>query len=245
MKDLKITIITVCYNAEKTIEDTIKSVLQQTYTNYEYLIIDGKSNDRTLDIINKYSNDKHIKVISEKDNGLYDAMNKGVAMATGDIIATINSDDVLYDQNVFQTVIDNFDEETDIVYADILYCDENLDKTIRDYISGEKKNDYWCPAHPSMYVRKQTYDSIGKYNIDYKICSDYDFMIRCSQNNVKFKYVKQYFAKMRYGGASNGLVGYIKNFFECFKVLRTNNVSFPLTKTVIRTFHTIGQIIKK
>lgn len=242
---MKISIITVCYNAEQTIEDTIKSVLSQTYDNYEYLIIDGKSNDNTLSIINKYKDNKHIKLISEKDNGLYDAMNKGIKNATGDIIATLNSDDILFDNSIFQTVIDNYDSKTDIVYGDILYCDSNLDKIVRDYISGEKTSDYWCPAHPSMYVRKEVFNKIGNYNINYKICADYDFMVRCNINNLTFKYINKYFVKMRYGGKSNGLIGYIKNFFESYKVLNTNNIKYPLTKTIKRTFHTINQLIKK
>lgn len=242
---MKISIITVCYNAEKTIEDTIKSVLDQTYDDYEYIIVDGKSNDNTLNIINNYLNNNHIKLISEKDKGLYDAMNKGINNATGDIIATINSDDVLYDKNIFSTVINNYDDKTDIIYGDILYCDNNLDKTIRNYISGDKNSDYWCPAHPSMYVRKNVFNKLGQYNIDYKICADYDFMVRCNKNNISFKYVKQYFVKMRYGGTSNGLIGYINNFNECYKVLKSNNIKYPLLKTIKRTFHTINQLIKK
>lgn len=242
---MKISIITVCFNAENTIRDTIESVLAQSYKDFEYLIIDGKSNDNTLKIINEYTNDKRIRLISEKDNGLYDAMNKGVRLSTGDVIATINSDDVLFDNNIFKTVVENFDENTDIIYGDIIYCDESLNNTVRNYISGENDSDYWCPAHPSMYVRRQIYDKLGAYNAEYKICADYDFMVRCNSNGARFKYIKTYFAKMRYGGASNGLAGYTKNFFECYKVLRTNNIPFPLTKTVIRTLHTIKQIIKK
>lgn len=241
---MKISIITVCYNSEKTIEDTIQSVLNQSYKNFEYIIVDGKSSDSTLDIINKYLTDDRIKLISEKDKGLYDAMNKGIAMSTGDIVATLNSDDVLYDNNIFQTVIDNYDDNTDILYADVLYCDENLNKTIRDYISGKKTSDYWIPAHPSMYVRKEVYESLGTYNIQYKVTADYDFVVRCNVHNIRYKYLRQYFVKMRYGGASNGLKGYTTNFFESFKVLKRNGIPFPLTKTIIRTFHTLNQLIK-
>ena len=242
---MKISIITVCYNSEKTIEDTIQSVLKQTYSNFEYVIIDGLSKDNTLNIINKYTNDSRIKLISEKDNGLYDAMNKGIINSTGDIIGVINSDDVLYDENVFQTVIDNYDESTDILYADVLYCDEHLDETIRNYISGNNTSDYWCPAHPSMYVRKQVFEKLGLYKTNYKICADYDFMIRCNKNKTKFKYVHQYFVKMRYGGVSNGLKGYLNNFLESYNVLKTNKISFPLIKTGLRSLHTIKQLILK
>lgn len=242
---MKISIITVCYNSEKTIEDTIKSVLSQSYDDFEYIIVDGQSKDQTLEIIGQYKNDKHIKLISEKDKGLYDAMNKGIRNSTGDVIGIINSDDVLFDRNVFQTVVDNFDDETDIVYADVLYCDESLDKTIRNYISGENKTDFWCPAHPSMYVRKEVFDKIGLYDLSYRVVADYDFMVRCNAAGIRFKYIKQYFVKMRYGGVSNGLKGYLIDFIEVYKVLRNNKIKFPLTKTIIRTIQTIIQIIRK
>lgn len=241
---MKISIITVCYNSEKTIEDTIKSVLSQDYADFEYLIIDGKSKDNTLSIINKYQ-DPRIKVISEKDNGLYDAMNKGIKLATGDIIGIINSDDILSNNKVFSTVINSFDNNTDIVYANVLYMNDDFTKTVRNYISGIKTADYWCPAHPSMYVRKTIYDKLGTYNTKYSICSDYDFMVRCNVNNVRYKYVDEYFVKMRYGGTSNGLANYIKNFNECYIVLKSNKIKCPLLKTIKRTLQTINQLIKK
>ena len=242
---MKISIITVCYNSEKTIEDTVKSVLSQTYEDFEYLIIDGLSKDNTLNIIKKYTDDSRIRLISEKDKGLYDAMNKGIRLSTGDVIGIINSDDVLYDESVFQSVVDHFSTDTDIVYADVLYCDENLNNTIRNYISGEKKNDYWCPAHPSMYVRKEVFEKLGLYDLRYRICADYDFMVRCNKNNIRYRYVKQYYVKMRYGGASNGIQGYLKNFKESYLVLKRNRVAFPLCCTVLRSVRTIIQLIKK
>lgn len=234
---MKITIITVSYNSEKTIKDTIESVLKQTYKDFEYLIIDGLSNDSTIDIIKSFK-DPRIKLISEKDKGLYDAMNKGIKLASGDVVGLINSDDVLYDENIFQTVIDNYDSNTDILHANVAYYNEDFSKLIRDYKPGNKTKDYWCGAHPSMYIRKEVYDKIGLYNLDYKIVADYEFMIRCNINNIKYKYLDTYFVKMRYGGKSNGLSGYIKNFNECVKTLRNNKVPFPLIKTIIRTFIT-------
>lgn len=234
---MKISIITVCFNSEKTIKDTIDSVLNQTYKDFEYLIIDGKSSDTTLDIIKSYK-DPRIKLLSEKDNGLYDAMNKGIKLSTGDIIGIINSDDILYDNNVFKTVIDNYDDNTDILHGNVQYLDESLAKIIRDYVPGENYKDYWCGAHPSMYIRKEVYSTIGLYNTNYKIAADYDFMVRCNINNIKYKYINKYFVKMRYGGTSNGLKGYFNNFKECVKVLKRNGVPFPLIKTIIRTFIT-------
>lgn len=237
---MKISIITVCFNSEKTIRDTIESVLKQTYKNYEYIIVDGKSSDNTLNIINEY---KNIKLISEKDKGFYDALNKGINIATGDIIGIINADDVLFDENVFQTVIDNYDKETQVLYANVKYYNEDFTKVIRDYISGYKYSNAWCPAHPSMYVRKQVYDTLGTYNLNYRIVADYDFMVRCNINNVNYKYVDSYFVKMRYGGQSNGIKGYLINFKECFNVLKRNGVPFPLFNTIRRSLHTIKQLL--
>lgn len=240
---MKITIITVCYNSEKTIRDTIESVLSQTYPDYEYLIIDGKSSDSTLSIINEYK-DERIKLVSEKDKGLYDAMNKGIGLSTGDIIGIVNSDDVLYDENVFQNIIDNYHDDTEIMYGNIKYYNEDFGKVVRDYISGTSNGLEWCPAHPSMYVRREVFDRIGKYDLQYKINADYDFMVRCNINKVRYQYLNIYFVKMRYGGVSNGFEGYRKNFIECYKVLKNNNVSFPLLRTLKRSVHTIIQIIK-
>ena len=237
---MKISIITVCYNSEKTIRDTIESVLKQTYKNFEYIIVDGKSNDNTLNIINEY---KNIKLISEKDNGFYDALNKGIKMASGDIIGIINADDILDNENVFQTIIDNFDQKTDIIYANVRYYNNDFTKVIRDYISGTKYSNAWCPAHPSMYVSKQIYERIGTYNINYRIVADYDFMVRCNINNIRYKYINTYFVKMRYGGQSNGIKGYLINFKECFNVLKRNGVPFPLFNTIRRSLHTIKQLL--
>ena len=133
---MKISLITVCYNSEETIKDTIESVLKQTYRNYEYIIIDGKSKDKTLDIIKSYEKkfDSKLKYISESDEGLYDAMNKGIALATGDIIGILNSDDILYDKNVFQNVVDNF-TNCDGVYSNLLLMNEDFTKITRNFKS--------------------------------------------------------------------------------------------------------------
>ena len=240
---MKISIITVCYNSEKTIRDTIESVLCQTYPDFEYLIIDGKSSDSTLDIINSF-NDDRIKLISEKDKGLYDAMNKGIELSTGDIIGIVNSDDVLYDENVFQNIVDNYRDDTEIMYGNIKYYNDDFSKVVRDYISGTSNSLDWCPAHPSMYVRREVFDRIGMYDLQYRINADYDFMVRCNINKIRYQYLNIYFVKMRYGGVSNGFEGYRKNFIECYKVLKNNNVIFPLLRTLKRSVHTIIQIIK-
>lgn len=244
---MKISLITVSYNSEKTIEDTINSVLCQTYNNYEYIIVDGKSSDKTLEIIKKYEKKfkGKLKYISEEDNGLYDAMNKGIKLTTGDIIGILNSDDILANYNVFQKIIDNYDKDTDIIYGDVLYCNQDFTKVERNYISGENKSLTFCPAHPTMYIRKEIYNEFGLYNIDFKVDADYDFMIRLNKGKCKFKYLYDYLVLMRLGGTSNGIKGYLKNFKDCYYVLKKNKIKFPFLKTISKSLKTIKQIMCK
>lgn len=236
---MKITLITVCYNSEKTIKDTIESVLKQTYKNYEYLIVDGNSKDKTLDIIKSYEKkfNNNLKYISESDKGLYDAMNKGIKLATGDIIGILNSDDILYDENVFQKIIDNL-EDNDGIYSNLVLMNEDFTKITRNFKSKEiSKKKGWHPPHPTLYLKKEIYEKYGNYNINYKIAADLDFMYRIINNNVKLKYVDTCFVKMRTGGAStNGLKGYYKNFKESYKVLKNNKRKLPLLTNIYRIY---------
>ena len=241
---MKVTIITVCFNSGKTIEDTIKSVLKQTYENYEYLIIDGGSSDNTLDIIRSYEKKfkGKLKYISEKDKGIYDAFNKGIRMASGDIIGFINSDDILNGKDVFNKVVNNI---SDGVYSDVLMMDNNFNTPVRNFISGKTKNNgIFHPAHPALYLKKEVYNDVGEYNLDYKIAADLDLMLRVINKGYKLNYVKDYFVLMRVGGAStNGLKGYYKNFKESYRVLKKNKIKLPLIKNVIRTFKTFNQVL--
>ena len=237
---MKISLITVCYNSEKTIEDTLKSVLNQTYKNYEHIIVDGLSKDNTLDIIKKYEtkfNDK-LKIVSEKDKGIYDAMNKGIKLATGDIIGILNSDDILYDENVFELISKSFDENTDGVYSNLVLMNEEFTKITRNFKSKTvTKKKGFHPPHPTLYVKKDIYDKYGNYNINYKIAADLDFMYRIINNNVNLKYIDTCFVKMRTGGTStNGLKGYYKNFKEAYKVLKNNKRRFPLLTNIYRIY---------
>lgn len=245
---MKISIITVCYNSEKTINDTIASVLNQTYQNYEYIIIDGLSKDKTMEIVKKYEpkfNGK-LKYISEKDNGLYDAMNKGIKMASGDIVGIINSDDVLANANVFQTIIDNFTSDIDYLYSDVLYCNEDFSKVERKFKSTSMESKILCIAHPTLYLRKKIFDEIGYYNQDFRISADYDFTLRLSKGNYKYLHLKDtYFVLMRIGGVSSaGLKGYLKNFKDSKMVLNHNNIRFAGLITFIRSIKTLIEIIK-
>lgn len=244
---MKISIITVCYNSETTIQDTLESVLSQTYDNYEYLIIDGKSTDLTLNIIKEYEKkfDGKLKFISEKDKGLYDAMNKGVKMASGDIIGIINSDDILAHKNVFKKVIENI-KDNDGVYSNLLMLDENLEKPYRLFKSKNISKKFgWHPPHPTLYLKKEVYEKYGYFDLDYRIAADLDFMLRIINNDTKLKYINDYFVYMRSGGAStNGLKGYYKNFKESYDVLKKNNVKFPFITNIKRTLNVYIQKLK-
>lgn len=206
---MKVSIITISYNSAETIEDTIKSVVSQDYDNIEYIIIDGASKDDTLSIVDKYK-DNIAKVISEKDKGIYDAMNKGVEHATGDIIGILNSDDYYYDESVISEVVRLFEnEKTDGLYADLVYVDrEDSEKVIRYWKSGEyvpgKFLRGWMPPHPTFFVKREVYSKFGLYSTDLRSAADYEFMLRViHKHNISLSYMPRILTKMRVGGMSN------------------------------------------
>lgn len=249
---MKITLITVCYNSEATIKDTLESVLAQTFKNYEYLIIDGMSKDKTVNIIKEYEPKFHgkLKWISEKDSGLYDAMNKGIKMATGDIIGIINSDDVLASHKALEFIEKTFVKNNcSGTYSDLEIRDEEtMTKVVRKFIA--KTGDYklgWHPPHPTLYLKKEVYQKFGNYNQEYKIAADYDFMLRIMKEpSVKLRYIPKTLVYMRSGGVStDGLKGYFKSFKESYNVLRKNKAKFPLFVNLIRTWKILMQKLKR
>ena len=246
---MKISIITVCYNSSRTIAETIESVLKQNYQNYECLIIDGNSNDNTMNIVENFEKkfNGKMKYISESDKGLYDAMNKGIKMASGDIIGIINSDDVLANNKVFSTIVSKFtDDNCDGIYADIDILDSNMKSIERKFKAG--KGNYklgWFPPHPTLYVKSDVYKKFGIYNIKYRIAADYDFMLRIMKNNVKLSYINEVLVNMRSGGKStNGFKGYKKSFDDSIDVLKANDIRFPYLVNFIRTIKIFTQVIK-
>lgn len=203
---MKISIITVCFNSAYTIEDTILSVISQTHKDIEYIIVDGGSTDNTLAIIDKYrTNISHL--ISEPDDGLYDAMNKGIKLATGDAIGILNSDDIFFDEFVIEKINKNL-IGFDAVYGDIaFYKGNNFNKIIRYYSSrnfSKKKLAFGImPAHPSLYVSRNHLLECGFYDTRYKIASDFDLIIRLfNQAGFKSRYIPELLVKMRTGGIS-------------------------------------------
>lgn len=206
---MKVSIITTTFNSASTIRDTIESVIAQDHTNIEYIIVDGSSKDDTMNIVKSYGN-KISHIISERDKGIYDAMNKGIRVATGDIIGILNSDDFFTSTDVISTVVKNFiQNDIDALYGDVHFVHpNNLNKLVRFYSSKIFKPSLFrygfMPAHPSFYMRKCCYDLYGLYALDYKIASDYDLLIRyLYKHKVKYQYVQKDFVTMRTGGVSN------------------------------------------
>lgn len=245
--DLKISIITVCYNSGKTIEDTFKSVQSQSYKNIEYIVIDGGSKDNTLDLINQYK-DIIDYTVSEKDKGLYDAMNKGIERATGDVIGFLNSDDLFCDDLAVEKVMKVFLENSslDSVYADIYYVEQNnTSKIVRKWVTGnQKKFKYgWHPAHPTFYVKKKIYAQYGGFNLNFRLASDFEIMLRFLEKfNISTKYLPEPLIKMRLGGETNkSMANILKQNKECIKAfkdngLKVNEIAYPFFRIVPKLF---------
>ena len=204
---MKVSLITIAYNSAETIEDTIKSIVAQDYSNIEYIIIDGGSTDNTLSIVDKFK-DSITTIISEPDKGIYDAMNKGVQNATGDIVGILNSDDIYADNKVVSSIVEAIGNK-DSIYADIVYVDrDNTDKVTRYWKSGKYRKGIfkkgWMPPHPTFFIKKSCYDQYGIYNLQLKSAADYELMLRMlHKHNISVAYLPEVITKMRIGGQSN------------------------------------------
>src|SRR5579871_2740865 len=209
---MKISLLTVSFNSAATIKDTIESVRSQDYPDVEYIVVDGNSQDGTVDIIKSYSA-KIDKWISEPDKGIYDAMNKAVRMATGDVVGILNSDDFYSSTNILSQVAAAFEDKTvDAVFGDLVFVDpNNLKKVVRTYSSAKwhpgKFARGFMPAHPTFFVRRKYYEEIGLFKTDYKIAADYELLIRFLYvHKLKYKYLPINMVTMRKGGvSSNGI----------------------------------------
>ncbi len=252
---MKISIITVTYNSAATVRDTMESVLKQTYTDYEYLVIDGGSQDETVDIIKKMEPRFEGKMhwISEKDQGMYDAINKGIRMATGDVVGIINSDDFYHRTDIFSIINQNFEENQEVqaIYGDVRFVNpDNLEKTVRYYSSKHWKP--WqfrfgfMPAHPTFFTYKDNFEKYGYYQTDYHIAADYELLIRhLYTNTVPAKYVPVDFMKMRTGGrSSNGLKSNIVLNKEIVRACKENgiytNLPILFLKYLVKVFELIN-----
>jgi glycosyltransferase involved in cell wall biosynthesis len=222
---MKFSILTSTYNSEKTVLDTVESVANQTYEDFEHIVVDSLSDDKTKDIVGQ--NGKNIKFYSEKDKGIYDAMNKGIEKSKGEIIGILNSDDYFYSKDVLEKVNDVFEKtDADIVYGNVIYIDsKDKDKIVRIWktskINKIKVWLGWMMPHPGIFVKREVYENLGKFNLGYKISADYDFILRIIKEN-KFKkvFLDKNLVKMRTRGISDG------NILERLKMWQEGNLIF-------------------
>jgi glycosyltransferase involved in cell wall biosynthesis len=206
---MKISLLTVSYNSAATIKDTIESIRSQDFKNIEYIVVDGRSEDETVGIIKSY--DSFIaKWISEPDKGIYDAMNKAIQMATGDVVGILNSDDFYCNNKIISQVAQAFeDPSVDVVFGDLIFVDPaNLSKVVRKYSSANwypaKFARGFMPAHPTVFIRRKYYEQFGLFKTDYKIAADYELLIRFLHvNKLKYKYLPLTMVTMRRGGVSS------------------------------------------
>lgn len=242
----KISIITVCYNSERTIERTIQSVVAQQYENVEYLVIDGGSKDKTLAIIDKYADEIDF-LVSESDNGLYDAINKGIKIATGDVVGLLHADDVFADNGVLSSIAKAFQEnDNQALYGDLTYTQPN-GKVLRKWISKAYQpglfNWGWMPPHPTFYCKKEVFERLGYYDTNFGTACDYELMVRFMHyNNINTYYLNKIIVKMSVGGLSNAsLSNRLRAWKNDHKAMGKNGVKIPLLALIIKPLRKLEQ----
>lgn len=252
---MKISIITVTYNSGKTVRDTMESVLRQSYTDYEYIIKDGGSKDDTLEICREYEPkfEGRMKIISAPDKGMYDGINKGIRMATGDVVGIINSDDFYHRTDIFDIINKAFEDDEDVqaIYGDVRFVHpNNLDKTVRYYSCKHWKP--WrfrfgfMPAHQTFFTYKENFKRYGYYQYDYHIAADYELLIRhLYTNKVPAKYVPVDFMKMRTGGRStNGWKANVLLNKEIVRACKENGIWTCMPLLFMKYFIKVFELIK-
>lgn len=247
---MKISIVTVTYNAERFLENCIASVVSQKFANIEYIIIDGASTDSTLHIVSRF-NDKITKIVSEKDNGMYDALNKGIKMATGDVVGLLNADDFFADNEVVGEIADAFLQSgADVLYGDLWYVDQNNpDKVLRRWKSKPYHHDMfqwgWMPAHPTFYAKRELFEQLGYYRLDMGSAADYELMIRFMHKfKSKAVYLPKLMVKMRAGGMSNSSVeARLKANQADLEAMKINGIRFPKLAAFLKPVRKIPQFL--
>lgn len=245
---MKVTIITPTFNSAIYLEDCIRSVLSQRYKNIEHIIVDGKSTDGTLDIIKKY--EAHLgKCISETDRGMYDAINKGIKLATGDIIGILNSDDMLNGEDVIEAIVKTFQEQnTDTLYGDLEYVEaDNINKIYRIWKGMPYKRSLfhrgWMPAHPTFYMKRSLVEKYGGYENHYYSSADYEFMARyLFTHKVSSYYLPKLIVKMRRGGQSNNNIKKrLRANRRDYLAMKKNKIPFPFIVSILKPLSKLHQ----
>lgn len=248
---MKISVVTAVFNRAGTIGEAMESVQRQTYHNVEHVIQDGGSNDGTLEAVTKLANDT-TALVSERDAGIYDAINRGIKRTTGDIVGLMHSDDVFAYQGVLDDVAKALsDPDIDGVYGDLQYVAANdLSKVIRHWNSGEYRprllKNGWMPPHPTLYLRREVFDQYGLYDTSYSIAADYDAMLRyLVKGNISLAYIPKVLVKMRVGGESNrSLERIARKSREDLRALRANGVG-GVTTLAAKNIRKLGQWVSK
>lgn len=248
---MKISIITATFNSAATVHDTIESVLSQTYSNWELIIKDGGSKDDTLGICRSYT-DERIRIVACPDHGLYDAMNQGIAAATGEVVGILNSDDFYYDNQVLERIDAALSDETiGCVYGDLQFVDaKDTSKVVRIWKGSQyQKGGFrkgWHPAHPTFYARKIYFDQYGAFDTSFQVSADFELMLRfIEKHQISNRYIPHCFVKMRLGGESTGnLKNIIKGNMNILRAFEKNGISRPPCYLVRRLAPKVFSVIK-
>jgi len=247
---MKISIITVAYNNQKYVSECIESVLNQTHKDIEYIVIDGASTDGTLDVINNYK-DRMFKIVSEPDKGIYDAINKGIDLATGDIVGILNSDDMYASDMVLEKVNSAFEDSgAQSCYGDLVYVSHNKSRIIRYWKSGEYNKELimkgWMPPHPTFFVKRVIYDKLGRFNTDLKIAADYDLILRfMAKGGITTFYVPEVLVNMRIGGHSNKSIKNIAlKMKEDWSIMKSNGLTNPAMALLYKNLSKVEQFFR-
>ena len=249
---LRVSIITIVRNNRATMEDCVKNVLSQSYKEIEYIVVDGGSNDGTIDIIQAY-HERISQWISEPDQGIYDAMNKGIEMATGQVVGFLHSSDVYAHPRVIEEVARVFEKSNaSSVYGDLQYVDkENLNKVIRNWKSSPyrhgKFRQGWMPPHPTFFVRKEIYEKYGYFNTDFRIAGDYELMLRFLERyRISAAYIPEVLVKMRWGGMSNGgIKNILIKSYEDYRAWGMNDLNGGVHTILFKNLSKIPQFLEK
>lgn len=248
---MNISLITATYNSEETIESSLDSVLYQTVKPFEHIIIDGLSSDRTLELIEKKKTG--CRILSERDGGIYEAMNKGLAMASGDIVGILNSDDVYADNTILQRVLEVFEQtKCDALYGDLVYVKRHhTDKVIRHWKAGVyNENSFyigWMPPHPTFFVKREVYERLGTFETSLGSAADYELMLRFIHKfRIKVAYLPYVMVKMRAGGKSNrSMLNRFKGNWEDRKAWKLNGLTPRWYTLILKPLKKLEQYIKR